>query len=84
MKKYIQECETIEDFEALGKTVTNMCEAEYITRVAAKKAGEPTRYWMRQFCERNFARFSNCQMYQILMGTEDGDKRQYYYVPNPF
>jgi len=83
MKKYIQDCETIEDFETLGKSVTNMCEAEYITRTAARKVGEPTRYWMRQFCERNFSRFSKCEMYNILMGLEEGDKREYHYVPNP-
>lgn len=84
MKKYIQDCTTLEDFETLAKSCTNMCDGEYVTRTAARKIGEPTTYWMRQFCEKNLSRFKNCEMYDILMGLTEVDKGQYHYVPNPF
>ena len=83
MKKYLQDCQTIEDFELLSKNVTNMVEAEYIIRTAARVLSKD-RVWMRQFCESNFSRFKNSDIYNILLGGLIGDKSDYHYVPNPF
>lgn len=80
---YLQECKTLEDFEALAAKATNMYDAEIITRMASKICGGDNSSWRRNFLECNFKRFENTKMYGILMGTIIGDKREYHYVPNP-
>ena len=40
--------------------------------------------WKKNFCEKNFSRFSHTELYKILMGFKERDPGQYGYQPIPF
>jgi hypothetical protein len=65
--------------------ISNCIEAQHYIRELCKEInGEYNSEWCRNYFITNFPRLTKCEMGRILLGLQKGDKKQYWYVPNPF
>jgi hypothetical protein len=67
------------------KKISNCIEAQnYIKELCKEINGSYNSEWCKNYFIINFPRLTKCKMGRILLGLDQGDKSQYYYVPNPF
>ena len=65
--------------------ITNCVEAESsIRNLCLEVNGVYDSEWCKHYFISTFPRLSKVKMGKILLGLEQGDKSNYYYVPNPF